>query len=151
MAMAFAVIAVALCYGFDISVVAERELSVALVDASENLFKNCSTLHVVSLTPSGNLSVCYNESVSLNCMTTNGPILWIEGSKNHLYNSFQDPVMLGILYLKVVSVNFDGVSLRVTSTATIDQFQFNSSGLTVECRETTSMNNSQTTLEAAGK
>ena len=40
MAMAFVVIAVALCCGFDISVVAERELSVALVDASENLFKN---------------------------------------------------------------------------------------------------------------
>ena len=84
-------------------------------------------------------------------MTTNGPILWIEGSKNHLYNRLQDPVTLGILHLKVVSVDFDGGSLRVTSTATIDQFQFTSSGLTVECQETTSMNSSQTTLKAAGK
>ena len=105
----------------------------------------------MSLTPSGNISVCYNESVSLNCMTTNGPVLWIKGSKNHLFNSLQDPVMLGILHLNVVSVDFDGGSLRVTSTATIDQFQFTSSGLTVECQETTSMNSSQATLKAAGK
>ena len=105
----------------------------------------------MSLIPSGNISVCYNDSVSFNCTTTNGPILWIEGSMNHLFNSVQDPVMLGNLQLNVVSVVLNGGSLSVTSTATIDQFRFTSSGLTVECQETTSMNSSQATLKAASK
>ena len=162
MRTAFAVIAVALCFSCVVTVEAERELIVALelVDVMYIYMYYtyvCVCVCVcfnstVSLTPSGNISVCYNDSVSLICITKNGPTLWVQGSSNHLFNSLQDPVMLGNLLLNVTSVNLvNGASVKVTSTATIEHFQLNSSGLTVECQETTSMISSQTTLKLAGK
>ena len=91
----------------------------------------------VILTPSGNFSVCYNDSVLLTCTTTKGPLVWDTGSMNRLFNQFDPPVMLGNLYLNVTSVEEDGNFISVTSTATLDRFALTSGGLAVECREAT--------------
>ena len=72
-------------------------------------------------------------------MTTEGPLLWVTGSMNRLFNQYDPPVMLGNLYLTVISVKEDGNSTSVNSTATLDRFTLTSSGLAVECRETTTL------------
>lgn len=89
------------------------------------------------LSPSGNFSVCYNDSLLITCMTTEGPLLWVTGSLSRLFNSKQDPIMLGNLYLRVMSAEVAGNSISVTLTATLDRFTLTSSGLDVKCTETT--------------
>ena len=89
------------------------------------------------LMPAGNFSVCYNDSLLLTCTTTEGPLVWDIGSMSRLLNQDDPPVMLGNLNLTVISVEEDGNSISVTSTATLDRFTLTSSGLAVECREAT--------------
>ena len=109
--------------------------------------------------PSGDVPVCYNnDSSTLTCMTTEGPLEWIDSnSMSRLFNQKQDPVVLGNLNLSVVSVavNVNQASLSVTSTATIiDNFLFLSSmsnNLTVRCRETSTDITKQSTFIKAGK
>ena len=91
----------------------------------------------VTLTPSGNFSVCYNDSLLITCTTTEGSLLWVTGSTNRLFNHYDPPVMLGILSLNVTSVEEVGNTVSITSTATLDRFTLTSSGLAVECREAT--------------
>ena len=109
----------------------------------------------VTLTP-GDVPVCYrNESSTLTCMTTEGPLLWTNSdSMSLLFNRKQDPVMLGSLIISVVSVVPNGSFLSVTSTATINNLQFLSStstNLTVGCRETSTNIMKQSTFVKAGK
>ena len=106
--------------------------------------------------PSGDVPVCYNsDSSTLTCMTTEGPLLWIyNDSTSSFFNRVQDPVMLENLNLSVVSVVANGASLSVTSTATIDNFQFlsgTSNILTVQCSETSTGITEQSTFIKAGK
>lgn len=109
--------------------------------------------------PPGDVPVCYNnDSSTLTCMTTEGPLEWIDSdSMTRLFNQRQDPVVLGNLNLSVVSVvvNVNQASLSVTSTATIiDNFLFLSSmsdNLTVQCRETSTDITKRSTFIKAGK
>lgn len=110
--------------------------------------------------PPGDIPVCYSNdssssSSSLTCMTTEGPLEWIDGnSLSRLINREQDPVMLGNLNLSVVSVVTNGTSLSVTSIATINNFQFlsgMSDSLTVQCKETSTDITKQSTFIKAGK
>ena len=89
------------------------------------------------LKPSGNFSVCFNDSLELTCTTTRGPLLWSAGSSHQLFNRFpQNPVTLrNGLYLSVISVVEDGNSLSVSSVATLDRFTLTSNGLAVGCGE----------------
>ena len=89
----------------------------------------------VMLTPSGNFSVCYNDPLLITCTTTGGPLVWVTGSMTRLFNRIQDSAMLGNLNLTVISVEEDGNSINVTSTATLDRFTLTSGGLAVECIE----------------
>lgn len=114
----------------------------------------CSS--TVNLVPSGDVPVCYNnDSSTLTCMTTEGSLLWIyNGSMSHFINKLRDSVMLGNLNISVVSVVVNGSSLSVTSTATIDIFQFFSSmsnSLTVQCKESSTGITKQSTFIKAGK
>ena len=105
----------------------------------------------VILTPSRNFSVCYNDSLLITCMTTEGALIWVTGSQQQLFSSQQAPVMLGNLTLAVKSVKEDGNSTSVTSTATLDRFTLTSSGLAVECRETHTRISRKVFVTAAGE
>ena len=110
----------------------------------------CST--VVSLIPpSGNVLVCPGEQGSIQCMTTERPIFWINGPLSRLINSVQPPEELGNLTLAVISVMLDGSNLRVTSNATISYSQLSGSSLLVVCSEATTSNSESATFIPAGK
>ena len=97
------------------------------------------------------MSVCPGELGSIQCVTTEQPILWTSDSGNRLFSSeLQAPVMLGNLTLSVVSVMVDGSNLRVTSNATISYSKLSGS-LMVECREATTSNSESATFIPAGK
>ena len=85
------------------------------------------------------------------CSTTEGPLLWISGSRNRLFNSEQPPEMLGNLTLSVQSAVVTGNTISVTSTATINDFQASLNNSLVECRETTTSISKQATFVTAGK
>ena len=110
----------------------------------------------MSLVPSNNVVVCYGGSVTLRCTTTEGALLWrTSNSENRLFNNINQPTtLLGNFTLNVVSVISNGTSLSVTSTASLVNFQFTSSGLQlkIECEEVTVLNPSEEAfLIAAGK
>ena len=95
------------------------------------------------------MPVCPGKLGSIQCVTTEGSLLWISDSGNRLINSLQPPVLLGNLTLSVISVMPDGSNLRVTSIATISYSQFGS--LLVVCSEITTSNSDSATFIPAGK
>lgn len=107
----------------------------------------------VSLVPSNNVSLCFGGSITLRCMTTEQSLLWTSNAENRLFNDINQPTTtLGNFTLNVVSVTSNGTSLSVTSTATLVNFQFTSSGLKIECKELMTLSLSmEATLIAAGK
>ena len=110
----------------------------------------------MSLVPSDNVVVCYGGSVTLRCTTTEGALLWrTSNSENRLFNNINQPTTsLGNFTLNVVSVTSNETSLSVTSTASLVNFHFTSSGLQlkIECEEVTDLNPSEEAfLIAAGK
>lgn len=147
---------VTLFFSLVVSVVAEGEFSILDVIMMSDGF---ATFTVI-LMPLGDIPVCYSNdssssSSSLTCMTTEGPLEWIDSnSLSRLINREQDPVMLGNLNLSVVSVVTNGTSLSVISIATINNFQFlsgMSDSLTVQCKETSTDITKQSTFIKAGK
>ena len=91
--------------------------------------------------PSGNVSVCANETIALTCVTTERTLIWVTTTGNQFFDQEQAaPVVKGDFNLVVnsaVSENAgNGVTLlRVNSTATVYSFQPALDGISIECRE----------------
>lgn len=113
--------------------------------------------HSVSLVPSGLVCVCPGENATFTCMTTGGVLLWETSSatRNHFFSSANDqPERLGIFDLKLFGFNQRMVGnltiLEVNSSATVTNVQPGDNGVTLNCTETTGLDEDQAVL-IAGK
>lgn len=112
----------------------------------------------VSLKPSGPVRVCPGGNITFTCRTTGGALLWkTNSSSNNVFfsSSNMQAASLGVFHLKLL-----GFSLRmvgnstiqeVNSSATVTSVQPGVNGVTLNCTETSSLEEDQAVLLIAGK
>ena len=106
----------------------------------------------MSLSPSGNVSLCANDSVAITCVTTVGPLLWETTTGNQLFTTLQAPVTEGSFNLVVNSAEErieGGVTrFRVNSTASASNFIPTQDIVPITCREFTTDLSAEVLLKA---
>ena len=92
------------------------------------------------------MSVCLNGGITLAC-STEGALLWKGDNINEVFAMIQAPVTEGNFTLVVTSVT----ASRVTSTATLSNFQDEQDGLTISCIEISTSSREMAVLRVAGE
>ena len=111
----------------------------------------------MTLTPSGNVSICASGAdISLTCVTTAGPLLWEVETGNQLFNAPHGPTSEGRFDLVVNNVEqlvVNNVTVpSINSTATLSDFQLDADdGIFIRCRETTSGDEKEAVFRSASK
>ena len=121
------------------------------------LVTDLSVLFLVSLVPSGNVTVCPNERPKFVCRTTGGPLLWETTlPAGAVGNLIEDTTItnsiLGIFRLSVLDVRKEGnTTVEVNSTATtLIGLRPEDDNTTLRCFLATTFIRNEVTLKVTG-